>query len=235
MAWSHLARAPAGCALVAAALCLAALPSGAVTTRLAVGGLASPVEIVHAGDASGRIFVAEQGGTIRIVRGGALMAAPFLDIGGRVLAGGERGLLGVAFHPRYAVNGRFFVDYTQRGDGATVIAEYRVSAADPDAADAASERILLTIGQPYPNHNGGALRFGPDGYLYIGMATGVPRTTPAIARRTRANCSARSCGSTSIAGFPMRFLRAIRSRVAADGSKSGRRACATRGVSTSIG
>ncbi|HEX6138394.1 MAG TPA: PQQ-dependent sugar dehydrogenase [Casimicrobiaceae bacterium] len=175
---SRAARELAGRAFVAVALCLAAHPAVAVTAGLVASGLASPVEIVHAGDASGRLFVAEQAGTIRIVRGSALSAAPFLDIGARAPAGGERGLLGVAFHPRYADNGRFFVDYTRRGDGATIIAEYRVSAADPDAADAASERILLTIAQPYPNHNGGALRFGPDGYLYIGMGDGGGANDP---------------------------------------------------------
>ncbi|MDR7518816.1 MAG: PQQ-dependent sugar dehydrogenase, partial [Armatimonadota bacterium] len=125
-------------------------------------GLASPVYLTHAGDRSGRLFLVEQQGTIRIARDGRLLPRPFLDIRSRVLAGGERGLLSVAFHPRYAQTGRVFVNYTARPDGRTMIAEYRVSRSDPDAADP-SERVLLEIPQPYPNHNGGLNTFGPDG------------------------------------------------------------------------
>ena len=134
-------------------------------------GLESPVYVTHAGDGSGRLFVVEQAGVIRIIRNGRLLARPFLDVRSRVISGGEMGLLSVAFHPQYASNGRFFVNYTANSDSLrTVIAEYRVSDA-PDVAGRA-ERVLLEIAQPYRNHNGGLNLFGPDGMLYIGMGDG---------------------------------------------------------------
>jgi glucose/arabinose dehydrogenase len=146
-------------------------PDGVALERVA-GPFTMPAGIANAGDGSGRLFIVEQGGVIRIVgANGAVAATPFLDISSRIAFGGERGLLGLAFHPRYAANGRFFVDYTRASDGATVIAEYRATA-DAELADPASERILLIIPQPAPNHNGGMLAFGPDGYLYIGMGDG---------------------------------------------------------------
>jgi glucose/arabinose dehydrogenase len=134
-------------------------------------GLDAPVDIATAGDGSGRIFVVEQTGAIRIVKADHLQPTPFLAIADRVAAGGERGLLGLAFHPDYPADPRFFVDYTNV-DGNTVVASYRVSPTDPDQADPASETILLTITQPYANHNGGALVFGTDGMLYVGMGDG---------------------------------------------------------------
>jgi len=118
-----------------------------------------------------RLFVVEQGGRIRIVSGGMTLGTPFLDIsGGDFTSGGEQGLLGLAFHPSYAANGRFFLDYTDN-NGDTVIGEYRVSA-DPNVAMPAQVQRILFITQPYSNHNGGNLLFGPDGYLYIGMGDG---------------------------------------------------------------
>lgn len=133
------------------------------------GGLFRPVYLTHAGD--DRLFVVEQMGTIRIIAGGQLLTSPFLDIQDRVgSTANEQGLLSVAFHPDYQVNGRFFVNYTNN-NGDTVIARYQVSAA-PNQADPNSEIILLTIPQPYGNHNGGQLQFGPDGYLYVGMGDG---------------------------------------------------------------
>jgi len=135
------------------------------------GGLVHPVHITHAGDESGRLFVVEQGGRIRLVRADTLLAAPFLDIADRVLSGGERGLLSVAFPPHFASSGRFYVNYTRQPDGATVIARYLVTT-DPDIADHSSEEVLLVISQPFANHNGGQLAFGPDGFLYIGMGDG---------------------------------------------------------------
>jgi len=115
--------------------------------------------------------VVEQGGRIRIVRGGILQNVPFLDISNRVLSGGERGLLSVAFPPDYLQKGHFYVNYTRIPDGATVVARYFI-AGNPDVADSASEQVILTIPQPFANHNGGQLAFGPDGFLYIAMGDG---------------------------------------------------------------
>lgn len=133
-------------------------------------GLQQPLFLTHAGDGSQRLFVLEQPGRIRILLQQQLLPRPFLDIGERVRAGGERGLLGLAFHPAYPDNGRLFVNYTRQPDGATVVAEYHTSA-DPDQA-AMEERVLLTVPQPYGNHNGGMLAFGPDGHLYIALGDG---------------------------------------------------------------
>lgn len=134
-------------------------------------GLTSPLYVTSAGDDSGRLFIVEQTGTIRILQDGKLLPAPFLNLGNQTQGGGEQGLLSVAFHPDYAQNGRFFVDYTRTDDGATIMAEFHVSS-DPNLADLTSERILLVIRQPFSNHNGGLVKFGPDGYLYIGMGDG---------------------------------------------------------------
>ena len=132
-----------------------------------VGGLDRPVDLKHAGD--GRLFVVEKHGVIRIVRDGVLISEPFVDLRDRVGAGAnEQGLLGLAFHPRFAENGRLFVNYTDTA-GDTVVARYLASG---DRADPASEVILLRIAQPFANHNGGSLAFGPDGYLYIGTGDG---------------------------------------------------------------
>ena len=129
------------------------------------------MDVTNAADGSGRLFVVEQAGRIRIVRDGALVDRPFLDITAKVASGGERGLLGLAFHPGFPTDPRFFVDYTDL-DGNTVVAAYRVSAGDPDVADPASEDVLLHVDQPFPNHNGGAVVFGPDGMLYIAFGDG---------------------------------------------------------------
>ena len=153
-----------------------ALPT--VSLAAVVSGLTQPVALVHAGDA--RLFVVEQPGTIRIIANGALNSQPFLDIRSKVDSGGEKGLLGLAFHPAYVQNGRLFVNYTrlQAGQLQTVIAEYAVSATNPDIADPASEKILLTYNQPFENHNGGHLLFGPDGYLYITSGDGGSEGDP---------------------------------------------------------
>lgn len=147
-------------------------PAGVrISLELVVDGLAAPLFATGAGDGSGQLFVVEQGGRIRIVRDGQLLSEPFLDIRDRVRSGGEQGLLGLAFHPGFgAAEDRFYVNYTDRS-GDTVVAEYRRSA-DPDRADPASERVLLRIDQPFANHNGGMLAFGPDGRLYIGTGDG---------------------------------------------------------------
>ncbi len=136
-----------------------------------VGGLQAPLAIVNAGDGSGRIFVVQQGGQVRIVRDGALVSRPFLDIAGRISSGGERGLLGLAFHPRFPDDPRIFVDYTD-GNGDTRVSSFRVNPSAPDVVDPSTEQRLLFVKQPYPNHNGGALAFGPDGDLYISLGDG---------------------------------------------------------------
>jgi len=145
-------------------------PGVAVASLLVSDGLQSPVQVTAPRLDPRRLFILEQDGRIRIVKDGTLLDDPFLAIEERVLCCGERGLLGLAFHPDYETNGRFFVNYTDnRGD--TVIARYQVSA-DPDRGDPDSEKILLTIDQPFSNHNGGQVAFGADGYLYIGMGDG---------------------------------------------------------------
>lgn len=137
-----------------------------------VTGLATPVFVTHAGDESGRLFIIEKGGTIRIWRDDALLDTPFLDITDRVnSSGNEQGLLGLAFPPGYSTLGYFFVNYTD-SNGDTVVARFATLADAPDQADATSEQILLQIDQPAGNHNGGMIAFGPDGYLYIGMGDG---------------------------------------------------------------
>ncbi|MCX6020179.1 MAG: PQQ-dependent sugar dehydrogenase [Chloroflexi bacterium] len=134
-------------------------------------GFRSPVALANAADGSGRLFVVEQAGRIRILRDGAAVTTPFLDISSRVSCCGERGLLSVAFPPNYAAKGYFYVNYTDK-QGDTVVARYRLTA-DPNVADPASEAVILTVKQPYANHNGGQLAFGPaDGFLYIGMGDG---------------------------------------------------------------
>jgi glucose/arabinose dehydrogenase len=141
-----------------------------VGLQTVVGGLDSPVDVAAEAGADGRLFVVEQSGRIRIVRGGALVAQPFLDISDRIAAGGERGLLGLALHPDFPNDPRFFVDYTDK-DGDTVVSSFEQSL-DADAADPESERVLLTVKQPFANHNGGAVAFGPDGDLYIALGDG---------------------------------------------------------------
>ena len=151
---------------------VSSLPAAGSAAWLPVAsGLNNPIGIANAGDGSGRLFILEQEGKICILQAGTLAAEPFLDISDRVGCCGERGLLGLAFHPRYSENGYFYVNYTDR-ERSTVIARYQVSAENPDQADAGSELNLLTIAQPYPNHNGGAVVFGPDGYLYLGLGDG---------------------------------------------------------------
>ncbi len=133
-------------------------------------GLTSPVGITNAGDS--RLFVVNQLGYVHIISpNGIVNTQPFIDIHDRVVYGGERGLLGIAFHPQYKTNGYFFVNYIGNGDS-TYISRFKVNTENPDLADPQSELKLMTIFQPYTNHNGGDLCFGPDGYLYIGLGDG---------------------------------------------------------------
>ena len=147
----------------------AAAPAVKIALKSITTALEQPLYVTSAGDGSGRLFVVEKGGMIVLLRNGTPAAQPFLDIADRVGSqGSEQGLLSVAFHPRFAQNGRIFVDYTDK-QGNTVISRFQASG---DSADPKSEQILLHIDQPYANHNGGLVMFGPDGYLYIGMGDG---------------------------------------------------------------
>ncbi len=142
------------------------------TWKPIINGLRKPLGLENAGDGSSRLFLLEQAGLIRILQAGNLIEPPFLDLTDRVGSSGlEQGLLGLAFHPNYRENGYFYVNYTDL-QGDTVIARFQVSQTDPNIARADSEMRLLLVEQPYENHNGGAVLFGPDGYLYIGLGDG---------------------------------------------------------------
>jgi glucose/arabinose dehydrogenase len=179
-------RTPLPCLLVLAAACADPDPGtmpppppppepGALALELVASGLASPLLLTApAGDP--RLFVVEQPGRIRIVANGVLQGTPYLDIADRVQAGGERGLLGLAFHPDYPTNGVLVVNYTGT-DGDTRISSFRIGA-DPDQVAPVTERILLTIDQPFANHNGGHLAFGPDGMLYVATGDGGSANDP---------------------------------------------------------
>ncbi len=148
---------------------------GNLRLELVATGLSSPLYLTAPPGDTHRLFIVEQGGEIRIVQDGQLLATPFLDIRDRVASGGEEGLLSLAFHPNYATNHFFYVDYTHEnaaGDTLyTLIERYTVSA-DPNVADPTTAKLILRIVQPYSNHNGGLVMFGPDGMLYIGMGDG---------------------------------------------------------------
>ena len=160
-------------------------PGPRIGLKLVAGGLSSPMMLTGAPDITGRLFIVDQVGLVRILtRDGTLLEKPFLDIRDRMVslapAYDERGLISMAFHPKFERNGRFYVFYSAplrssapRGWSCTNrLSEFRVSAADPDVADQASERILLEVDKPSQNHNGGQIRFGPDGYLYIPLGDG---------------------------------------------------------------
>ncbi|KPH13136.1 PQQ-dependent sugar dehydrogenase [Chryseobacterium sp. ERMR1:04] len=129
-------------------------------------GLTAPVEITNANDS--RLFVVQQNGIIKIIQpNGTINATNFLNIGSKILYGGERGLLGLAFHPQYSANGYFFVYYNNTTNGNIIVARYSVSTSDPNVADPNSEKIVLNIPKPFDNHNGGSIHFAPDGNLWI--------------------------------------------------------------------
>jgi glucose/arabinose dehydrogenase len=180
------ARAGATARPAVAATAVVAGPPGAPPAALAaklqltpiVRKLVQPVDLDTApGDTTGRLFIVEKPGRIRILRAGVLVDAPFLDLTRRTSRGNEQGLLGLAFHPGYAKNGRFFVNYTDE-NGDSHVTELRVDAKDPDRADPTSEKDWLTVEQPYGNHNGGHLVFGPDGFLWIGFGDGGAGNDP---------------------------------------------------------
>jgi glucose/arabinose dehydrogenase len=148
-------------------------PEGSGTLHLisVAGSYNNPLYVTAPPSDTARLFVVEQAGTIRIVQHGQLLPTAFMDITGRVGSGGERGLLSMAFHPHYATNGFFYVNYTDL-NGDTHVERFSVSAADSNVADTSSHKLILFVKQPYPNHNGGLVLFGPDGMLYIGMGDG---------------------------------------------------------------
>lgn len=147
-------------------------PSGRayIALEIVVEGLTSPVYLTAPPGDADRLFVVERGGLVRVIMNGSLLPTPFLDLTSLVSAGGERGLLSMAFHPAYGVNGHFYVDYTD-GAGDTHVVRYTVSA-DPALADQASAFPILSVHQPYANHNGGLITFDPDGMLYVGLGDG---------------------------------------------------------------
>ena len=181
-------------------------------------GLSAPVGIANARDGSGRLFVVEQAGRIRIVKGSTVLATPFLDIHSGVSCCGERGLLGLAFHPSYRTNGKFYVNYTDV-NGNTVIAEYHRSTTSANRASTRG-RVLMRVTQPYANHNGGGLAFGPDGVLYIGLGDGGSGGDPG-------NRAQRRCRMPSRVAIPMSGGTAM--------TRSGRSGFATHGASRSTG
>jgi glucose/arabinose dehydrogenase len=148
----------------------AATPPAVSLARLG-GTFDQPLYVVAPPGDKKRLFIVEQTGRIRLVKDGVLLPRPFLDIAGMISTGGERGLLSLAFDPRYAANRRFYVDYTDTA-GDTRVVRYTTSSGDPDRASTVSRKVLLRVDQPYSNHNGGQLQFGPDGRLYVGMGDG---------------------------------------------------------------
>ena len=166
--------AAAGLLLVGAGL-PAAAAAGPSATPIALAvratGLSNPVFVTSAPDGSGRLFIVEQGGKIKILKNGAVLPTPFLTVTYAVMGGSEQGLLGLAFHPSYKTNGKFYVDYTN-ADGTSVVREYQRSATNPDLADPTKTRVILRQAQPYANHNGGMLAFSKGGYLFIGFGDG---------------------------------------------------------------
>ncbi len=183
-------RAAAGWSVaVVAAAAAAALPWRAageqvqLSLEIIAAGLASPTSLTYAPGDAERLFFTERAGRVRIIRKGALLDQPFLDISGQVTtAPGERAMSSLAFHPDYQSNGTFFVIYTDTA-GDSVLARFTVSG-DPDVADAASQAIVLTVPQPFPTHNVGPMAFGPDGYLYIGSGDGGADTGGVFAQNT---------------------------------------------------
>ena len=157
----------------------AATPAAIAAIKLTVvaSGLARPVLVTSPNDGTHRLFIVEQGGLIRIVRNGVLLAAPFQSLTAAVSHGGEQGLLGLAFHPAFKTNREFFVDYTDL-HGNIVVREYKASLTNPNRVQTGSGRTLMTIVHPYANHNGGMIAFGPDGYLYIATGDGGSEGDP---------------------------------------------------------
>jgi glucose/arabinose dehydrogenase len=150
---------------------LAAPGDANIKLTLRASGLSKPVYMTSARDGTGRMFIVEQTGKIKILKSGHVLATPFLNLTGKVSGGSEQGLLGLAFHPSFKTNRKLYVNFTNL-DGDTVIREYKASRSNANVVDTSTGRLIMKIDQPYANHNGGMLAFGPDGYLYIGLGDG---------------------------------------------------------------
>ena len=181
------------CSAVLLAVLLAAgaraQTTGALETAFPGLTFVQPIELTHAGDGSGLVYVAEKAGRVRAINPATNAATPVLDITGLVQDSGEQGFLGMAFHPSFATNGYLYVHYTGRtngADGTTVLARYTRSATNPAVFDPASAQVLLNFNQPYNNHNGGKLAFGPDGYLYLSLGDGGSANDPGNRAQNRA-------------------------------------------------
>jgi glucose/arabinose dehydrogenase len=156
----------------------AALSAGQLRTVLVTGGLSSPLGVTNANDGSGRLFVVQRGGRVRVVKSRKLQPGYFLDVGSRITSGGEQGLLGLAFHPNFAANGYVYVYYTRASDGDIIVARLTANATRT-FAPLTNEKLLLRIEHSaHTNHNGGAMVFGPDGYLYLGVGDGGGANDP---------------------------------------------------------
>jgi glucose/arabinose dehydrogenase len=163
----------AAAALVAltTSVAAAAPTSAKIALQLRASGLSEPVYVTSARDGTGRLFIVEQTGRIKILKSGTVYTSPFLNIASQVSGAEEQGLLGLAFDPHFTSNRKLYIDFTDV-NGNTVIRQYRTSSTNPNLVATSSARTILKISQPYANHNGGMLAFGPDGYLYIGMGDG---------------------------------------------------------------
>ena len=155
----------------ASSISVGAPSSAKIRLSLRASGLSKPVSVTSARDSTGRLFIVEQGGRIRIWKDSKILTTSFLSITSQVSKGNEQGLLGLTFHPSFKTNRKLYVNFTDL-NGDTVIREYRVSSTNPNVVATSTARTILRISQPYDNHNGGTLAFGTDGYLYIGMGDG---------------------------------------------------------------
>jgi glucose/arabinose dehydrogenase len=153
-------------------------PNVQIALRPFLTGLTQPLLVTNAGDGSRRLFIAERDGVVKVVQYGDTQPTEFLNISSKVLADRLGGFVGLAFHPQFGSNGRFFVHYVRKPDAAVVTAEYRVSSADSNRADAGSEKILILQPKAKDGHAGGSLEFGPDGYLYVGLGDGSTGLDP---------------------------------------------------------
>jgi glucose/arabinose dehydrogenase len=163
--------APEGSTAERGAVVLGGPTTADIALVLRVSGLTAPVFITDAGDGTNRFFIVEQTGRIKIWNGTSVLGTPFLSLAGKVSGGGEQGLLGLAFHPDYETNRKLYVNFTNPS-GDTIIREYKASLSNPNLVDKDTKRLVLKQQQPFSNHNGGMLLFGPDGYLYVGLGDG---------------------------------------------------------------